>query len=275
VMSGQGFAGILAAVFKLCINFWWYTNIETSKSSLLASGLLNFGVAALVILIVAFCCFLLTKSEFYCYYSNQSSRIAVSIIDDENFMNEIKTSPDTEIIEASSKLEVLKKIKWDAFHVFHVFLITLVLFPGFTTRIHNYDHNLIPANHALILISIFQLMDLVGRTIPKWIVFPSADKLWLPTWLRVIFIPLFMISIYTDWFPHNAISYTVMILFALTNGYISTLLVMSGPNRVSLMDSKTAGTLMSVFLQLGIFLGVNLAMILVVILEGADSVVKG
>jgi len=264
MMSGQGVAGILIAAFKLCINFWWYPNAAHNRSMLMVTGELFFGVSSLIVIGVALATFILMNSEFFKHYISQSNNASTSIyvIDDT-------------IMEPPRIFPVLKKIKWDGANVFHIFLLTLTIFPGFTTKIRNYNPELSIANNNLILISIFPIIDVVGRTLPKWIIFPtSPDKLWIPTWSRVIFIPLFFICIYTDWFPYNEISYIFMVVFALTNGYFSTLCMMAGPMRVPLGESqKLAGSFMGFFLQFGIFLGVHVAIILLLIIEGPNAVI--
>jgi len=148
-------------------------------------------------------------------------------------------------------------------------LLSLFFFPGFITRIHNYDPNLLNMNHTLILISIWQIVDCSARVLTEWFIFPrDHDKLWIPTWLRIVFIPFVMIAVYTTWFYYNSVSYLITALVAFTHGYFGTLCMMSGPKRVLPEDSTDAGVLMAFFLQLGIFVGVNLATIVLLIIEG-------
>jgi len=276
-MSGQGIAGISAGLFKIAINFWWYPNAVHNRSELMVTGVIFFGVGSLLIIGSALATIILINSYLFSYYNHFAHRPIESMDDKEIFSTSsisLTDQNDNSNIKQST-LEIFKKIKWEAGNVFFIFLLTLTIFPGFTTKIRNYIPSLSSGNNALIIITIFQLVDSVGRTLPKWIIFPkSPDNLRYPCWFRIIFIPLFFISIYTDWFPYNEISYIVMTLFSLTNGYFGTLCMMAGPNRVKISDSKTAGALMAFSLQFGIFLGVNMAIILLVIIQGPSSVLQ-
>jgi len=266
-MSGQGIAGIIAGTLKICVNFWWFTDTGNNPNNLITAGVLYFGIASLVMIVVTFCTWALTNTQFYCYHQNQSSSISVqtapALYDGDLGISESQKLPPT--IRG-----VLRKIWVEALHVWLVIGMTLFVFPGFTTLVRNYDKaNLSTANFIVILISLFQFWDTVGRTLPKWLQFGSLQRfLPIPIWLRFLFIPLFMISIYTDYFPYNSISYIVMSLFALSNGYFSTLCMMYGPVRVEPSEARIAGTLMGFFLQIGVFSGVHLAMMVMFLVEG-------
>jgi len=172
--------------------------------------------------------------------------------------------------------DTFKKIKLDAFLVLFVFLISLTFYPGFTLMMKNNDvKSFSKNNYMLVLISIFQLFDFIGRTLPKWVIIPNnPNLLWIPSLLRVVCIPLFIIAIYTDWFPSNYISFLIVAVFAWSNGYFGTLLMMSGPQRVVPRESKNAGILMGCLLQVGVFIGVHLAMILMISIEGVNTFIE-
>jgi len=115
-------------------------------------------------------------------------------------------------------------------------------------------------------------VDCSGRIITRWWIFPeNHERLWIPTWLRVIFIPFVIIYVYTDIFRFNALSYIITIFLAFTHGYFSTVCMMSAPKRVPDNQSTNSGILMAFFLQLGIFVGVNLATVLLLIIEGPSA----
>lgn len=79
--------------------------------------------------------------------------------------------------------------------------------------------------------------------------------------------------VYGSIFSNNIFPYVFMSIMALTNGYFSTLGMMNGPSRVNPREQQTAGQLMSFMLQFGIFVGVHLAMILLLIIEGPHAVI--
>ena len=121
--------------------------------------------------------------------------------------------------------------------------------------------------------ALFQLCDLIGRFAPQlFIIFPKKILL-IPVFVRFGFIPLWMLMVYTGYLASNIYPYVFMIIMALTNGYFSTLGMMFGPTRVSVAEAPIAGTLMSFFLQFGVFSGVHTAMILLLIIEGPKAVI--
>jgi equilibrative nucleoside transporter 1/2/3 len=117
----------------------------------------------------------------------------------------------------------------------------------------------------VINIFIFQLFDLVGRTLPRWFKIIPARLLWVFTSARVVFGVLFILCLVPGShriFASNWASYVIMVFFAVTNGYCGTLAMMYGPANVLPHEKNLAGMIMSVFLQLGIFMAVLFALFL-------------
>ena len=160
---------------------------------------------------------------------------------------------------------VLKKVWLMGFTVWSVFFVTLSLFPGMTFVIpstpSDFPHD--PAWFAVINIFIFQVFDFVGRILPRWLVIIKPRVLWIFSVSRVLFGALFILCIIPashPIFPSNWAAFVIMVFFALSNGYFGTLAMMFGPNTVDDHEKDTAGMIMSVFLQLGIFSAVLFAL---------------
>lgn len=111
---------------------------------------------------------------------------------------------------------------------------------------------------AVIYISLFQIFDYVGRQMTLIGIFPPR-YVWIPVIMRTGFIPLFIFCVRPLFFVSNWWGWSFMIVFAISNGYLASVGMMSGPQRVSDHQKETAGTVMMVFLQLGIFLGLHAA----------------
>jgi len=113
--------------------------------------------------------------------------------------------------------------------------------------------------YPIILITEFNFGDYFGRTLPKWercILF-SYRTIWIPTLLRVVFLPLFILSVAPNkFFGSDIWMYVFMFLFSVSNGYCGTLCMMFGPDRVDTRDKEKAGTVMVFCLTLGLTLGV-------------------
>ncbi|CAD5111441.1 DgyrCDS749 [Dimorphilus gyrociliatus] len=100
---------------------------------------------------------------------------------------------------------------------------------------------------------------------PLWRVYrmPKFGSNWLPflSVSRIIFIPLFIFCNFQPrqhlnvYFDNDIAPAVIMVLFAFTNGYLSTLCMMYGPMNAQEEDEETAGALMSFFLALGLTAG--------------------
>jgi equilibrative nucleoside transporter 1/2/3 len=139
------------------------------------------------------------------------------------------------------------------------FMITLSIFPGYLSSI--------PQNTPwcswtpVIVTSLFCVFDWVGRWAPSRFMFPSEKWSWLPVYFRLLFLIVFVISI------QNVINlgepywtFSWMIPFALTNGYIGTLTVVQATTngRLSAVEQATAGFLMNFSIQSGILIASGL-----------------
>lgn len=62
--------------------------------------------------------------------------------------------------------------------------------------------------------------------------------------LRVVFIPLFIFCIKPRWFNHDVIPMLLMFAMSLTNGYVSTMIMMLAPQLVEPYERETAGAFM-------------------------------
>lgn len=99
----------------------------------------------------------------------------------------------------------------------------------------------------------FNLFDFIGRSLPGFKIFQTKITTikwildyWLiiPNILRIVFLPLFMFCIKPRIFNHDVIPLLIMSIFALTNGYFSTLLMMKAPQKVEAHERDTAGKIM-------------------------------
>jgi len=264
IMAGHGAAGVAVAAIKFCLNFWWFPS--TDLDSITASAILFFGIAAVLMIICGILTYVLTNHSFFKYYQT-------AIVPAENTIRPDKEPLLNDVLVLKSNWQLMRDIWVDWVNAALSLFITLTLFPGFTTMIRNYDKSLSNENFRTILINVFQVCDFIGRFVPKWILFPSMKYLWIPVWSRLIYIPLILIPVYSDLFPSNYVAYTVIVLFSLSNGYWTTLAVIYGPMRVDRKHVESASILMGYALQVGVFMGVHLAMILLLIIEGEKAVI--
>lgn len=176
---------------------------------------------------------------------------------------------------------IFKLIRPAAFGAYLSFAVTLAMFPSITVLIQSSQQcssNATRFNNDLFVpffFLLFNLFDFCGRILAgiNQLGF-TADTVWIAVACRVIFIPLFLfcnisgsqlpVLFHSDVFP-----IIFMILFALSNGYLSTLSMMFGPTMVSSRHANLAGTIMVFCLTLGLLSGSALSFLMLVISQGS------
>ncbi|XP_077341534.1 equilibrative nucleoside transporter 1 [Lithobates pipiens] len=264
IMSGQGLAGTFAAFAMICA--------IASGSELEDSAFGYFITACVVILLALLSYLVLPKLEFYRYYTS------------ENLNNKASNGTDMEMkkdllkgelaTEAGGKAEqgkpsiinILKKIWVLALSVCLVFAVTIGIFPAVTADVKStiaggssWGGYFIPVSCFLM----FNMFDWAGRSITTKFMWPGKDSKLLPIMVvaRFIFWPLFMLCnvMPRHYMPtllaHDAWYICIMIVFALSNGYLASLCMCFGPKKVDGYEAETAGAIMAFFLSLGLALG--------------------
>lgn len=147
--------------------------------------------------------------------------------------------------------------------VLFVFMVTFTVFPGVVTRWSG-GFGLPGTHFVTLLVGEFQLLDVVGRTAGGFVSKPSGKAVLAASLARVIFIPLFVGTqrMESSFLGSGGWKVFLMAIFAFSNGFVSTLGMMLGPERVMCKEEKeTAGHIMSFALVSGILLGSLLALL--------------
>lgn len=177
-----------------------------------------------------------------------------------NFSNETFTTAqrESEIEDVSWWTFYKKMIYWSA-QAYFTFLITYLIFPGtmLSTRLDFLSHSKSRQSwFDIIMITLHAVLDTFGRYLAGiWVIF-SKDSVVYLTIARVVHVPL-SIAIQlalspswlfqADWFRLVNIS-----LFALTQGYNTSLLMIYGPQSVQDHQKEKAGMIMNFHLMGGL-----------------------
>jgi len=278
VMSGNGVGAVFVAVLRIITKA-----IFTGSDGETESTILYFSIAAAVIFSCIISYLAMLKMDFVQYYINQNNSLKQIEIVPESLeepllgdstarAGSVSASRQEEEEDLKQKKEingweVFMMIKKDCFFVWFVFFVSLSLFPGMTSEIES-QYDSLGDWFGIFMITLFQVGDMIGRTLPKfWL---GVDREHLGPWIyvRVIFYPLFILCINPHIFKWDPIPYVVMLIFSFTNGYFSTLAMIYGPSQVYARFRELAGLYMSFFLQFGILCGVTSALLLLYIVEG-------
>lgn len=272
-MSGQGLAGIFAAVAMLLSIFSQADSSAAALGYFITPCVATFGTLM--------CYLLLPHLNFARFYMSRSL--------------DYEPEPSKELLNGSgakakaleagavmtmeegdaqrlSVFAVFKKIWLMALCVSCVFAVTLSVFPVITVRVKTvYEDNKAWGKvfTCVCCFIVFNVMDLVGRSAPYLAQWPEKRSRWFPVVVlsRVVFVPLLMFCNVSDsklrvLFSHDAFFVLWMALFSFSNGYLASLCMAYAPQFVRGKDAETAGSLMTFFLVLGLALGAALSFLL-------------
>lgn len=292
VMLGNGFSGLSLNILRMiCLAIFPPSNDDDSEDNSAFIGcLIYFAIASIVVILNIIGYLWVCKTDFAKYYIRKADTkvgdedaaiIAAASRGSGSFggnlvpLNYTPTTTTTnnncnEVTEESydsqkepkSFIEVYKDIGIMAIQVFVCFLITFIVFPG-TTLSTQFDFlgttNRDFAWFAVLMITAFNLFDTIGRFAGGYIQIFTPNTVFLLTTFRLVFIPLFVLIqleanpawiFQSDWFR-----ILNMALFAITNGYNSTLCMIYGPTLADEANKERAGLIMNFHLVGGIFAG--------------------
>ncbi|XP_069811471.1 equilibrative nucleoside transporter 1 [Dendropsophus ebraccatus] len=273
IMSGQGLAGTFAAFAMIC---------AIASGSALEDSAFGYFITACVVILLALLSYLaLHKLEFYQFYTVENLKNAAinTAANDVELKKDLLPKGD-HVLESEAQTPakqsifmILKKIWVLALSVCLVFTVTIGIFPSVTADVKStiagdseWGKYFIPVSCFLL----FNLFDWAGRSLTSLVMWPGKDSKLLPIFVaaRLIFLPLFMLCnvIPRTYLPvylaHDAWYIIIMVLFAVSNGYLASLCMCFGPKKVNVHEAETAGAIMAFFLSLGLALGAGFSFLL-------------
>lgn len=248
LMSGSGVAGIIIFVLRSITKASLESGSDPNGAR--KSSIIYFSATGVVLLFCLISVGLIKVIPFAKYYMKRSSNEEESSLLENHYAG-----------PKATYRTVLKKIWFHGVTTAFCFFVTLSLFPGLTYKVPALSKALENGWIGILLVGIFQILDFIGRTLPKWTMFVSKNWLWPLVLFRAIFFILFPLCVIPLGAPflNNYWAIIFMIIFSFTNGYFGTLGVIYGPMEVEEHEKEIAGNLMSLFLQSGLFIGVHVA----------------
>ncbi|KAL6006278.1 hypothetical protein ACLOJK_040324 [Asimina triloba] len=146
---------------------------------------------------------------------------------------------------------VWKRIRWLTAGVLVTYVTTLSIFPGYITE--NVQSKLLHDWYPILLITMYNASDLVGKCSTAMYVPKSTKKVTLACFARLLFFPLFAVCMHGPAFFRTEVP--VMILtsaLGVTNGFLTSTLMILAPKLVHVTEVETAGILMALFLGIGL-----------------------
>lgn len=260
MMSGSGFAGVIAILLRVITK----VALPQTPEGLRTSGMLFFILSAAIMIVCAI--------SFYALL-----RLPVTQHNLSNYFR-IKNTDNARLVGSNSEAtisQIVPKIWKDGLAVILTFFISLSLFPGITSLVKS-NSDVWGADSSgwfsVFLTGLFMIGDVVGRSLPRWYMLISPKFLLFPTVLRFIFFPLFVFCIRPLIFPSDIITCCIVMVFAFSNGYLSTLGMIYGPQKVSAHEKELTGIIMSGCILAGIITGAHFGLLMLYLITGSVGI---
>ncbi|XP_022735169.1 equilibrative nucleotide transporter 1-like [Durio zibethinus] len=149
---------------------------------------------------------------------------------------------------------IVGTIKWYGFGIVLLYVVTLSIFPGYITE----DvHSLILKDwYPVLLITAYNVFDLVGKSLTAVYLLENAKVAIAGCVVRLLFFPLCIGCLHGPQFFRTEIPVSILTcLLGLTNGYLTSVLMIMAPKSVQIQHAETAGTVMVLFLVVGLASG--------------------
>ncbi|KAF7838740.1 equilibrative nucleotide transporter 8 [Senna tora] len=148
---------------------------------------------------------------------------------------------------------VTGKIRWPAFGIFMIYTVTLSIFPGFIAE--DLVSNLFKDWYPILLISVYNTADLMGKCLTAFCVVKSNKTAAFAAVSRLLFYPVFIFCLHgtaSKWLKTEVPMVILTFALGLTNGYLTSVLMMLAPKSVDFSESELAAIVMIVFLGFGL-----------------------
>ncbi|XP_010471028.1 PREDICTED: equilibrative nucleotide transporter 1-like [Camelina sativa] len=150
--------------------------------------------------------------------------------------------------------EIVTKIKSHGFGIILLYMVTLSIFPGYITEdVHS---EVLNDWYPVLLIAAYNVFDLVGKSLTA-VYMLMDEKIAVGGCIaRLLFYPLFWGCLHGPMFLRTEIPVTILTcLLGLTNGYLTSVLIILAPKSVPLKHAETAGIVTVMFLVIGLAAG--------------------
>uniref|UniRef100_A0A7N0U2M0 Equilibrative nucleotide transporter 1 n=1 Tax=Kalanchoe fedtschenkoi TaxID=63787 RepID=A0A7N0U2M0_KALFE len=147
--------------------------------------------------------------------------------------------------------EIVGRVKWYGVGLLLIYIVTLSIFPGYITEdVHS---QILKDWYPILLISCYNVFDLVGKCLTPVYMLENSKVAIGSSVARLLFFPLFYGCLHGPEFFRTEIPVTLLTcLLGLTNGYLTSVLMILAPKSVQLQHSETAGIVMVLFLVVGL-----------------------
>ncbi|KAF0692616.1 Aste57867_16319 [Aphanomyces stellatus] len=162
------------------------------------------------------------------------------------------------------RLALVSKIRRQELMVTLSYALTLSIWPGVITVVPSYD---VPHLNAsgwwpLVLMAIYSVAEVTGRYLVRFRCGITPQTMWRWVVPRFVLLPLLICSAKgVSGFTHDAISIILIILTAISSGYVGTHAILVVNDIVDEDEQSATGMLSSFFLNIGLIIGATIGLV--------------
>ncbi|TYI45974.1 hypothetical protein E1A91_D13G074400v1 [Gossypium mustelinum] len=256
-VAGLAASGVITSALRLITK----AAFENSQGGLRKGAILFFAISSFFeFLCVLLYAYVFPKLPVVKYYRSKAASEGSKTVASDLAAGGIQALPETDDVESknqerlSNKELLLQNIDY-AIDMFLIYALTLSIFPGFLSE-DTGKHSL-GSWYALVLISMYNVWDLIGRYIPliKPLKLESRKALTTVIISRVLLVPAFY---FTSKYGDQGWMIMLTSILGLSNGYLTVCVLTSAPKGYKGPEQNALGNLLVLFLLGGIFAGVTL-----------------
>lgn len=240
VVAGTAASGVLVSALRVFTKALY----PQDANGLRQSAILYF-VAGIVLMVICIVCYnVADRLPVVIYYKNMKKRAQKAEVGGG------MTGP----AWRSTLWSIVGTVKWYGIGVALIYAVTLSIFPGYITEdVHS---EALGDWYPIILITAYNVFDLVGKALPAVYLLQNGSAAIAGSFARLLFYPLFYGCLHGPSFFRTEIPVTVLTcLLGLTNGYLTSVLMILAPKAVPIHHSETAGIVIVLFLVVGLVIG--------------------
>lgn len=145
-----------------------------------------------------------------------------------------------------------KKILFPSFGILSLYVVTLSIFPGFISD-DNQKSELLKDWYPILLIMVYNISDLAGKSLTAFMIPSNINKVTWACLSRVMFYPAFRLILHgPKWLQTEVSTLLLTFMLGMSNGFLTSSLMILTPKSVSALEAETAAVVMAVALGLGL-----------------------
>ncbi|XP_010535863.1 PREDICTED: equilibrative nucleotide transporter 8 [Tarenaya hassleriana] len=231
VFAGTASSGVIVSVLRITTK----ASLPQTPQGLRASAHFYFIVSSTIL----FCCFLCNNLLYKLPVMQHHNKLLFR---------------DEPLCSTTRIWEVGKKIRWPASAITMIYTVTLSIFPGFIAE--NLKSRLLQSWYPIMLITVYNISDFVGKSLTALYLWQSIKNATWACVARLLFYPLFSACLRgPEWLRTEIPVVVLTFLLGLTNGYLTSVLMIMAPKSVPAAEAELAAILMVAFLGVGLVSG--------------------